>query len=543
MLFPAAPDSLSPSSFARWMRWGMVVFNLLIVGLAGWGLYLSHRHSVERAFATTQNLAQVLEENVKGTIRQINLGMLAARDEAQRGSGRLEDPALGAFIGIRFRRLATLDALRVVDAEGRVVHRVPAAAAPEAPGGADFLRALRESADGTLIISPPAREGAGGAPAITLAQRISGPHGEFRGAICATLATEQLARAMARVDVGRWGSVSLRDENLRLLVRYPAFEGLDRSLGQRPAGPYLENALAPGSSAQFTADSTLDGRRRTYSVRKLDAPPFQVQVGLAQQEYLRAWRHEALFAAVAVAALVSLSVAMGWLARAAWLRQLSDQERLAFQEVKYRLLAENALDVIWTSDSEGNLTYISPSVFQQRGWTPDEFLALSLEDRAPSAHGAQRFRERIAEARTLPLDAPTPEMETFEATVRHRDGRELEVEVRSRIVRSPDGRVLGLQGASRDVTDRRRMEAERDKLIQELTGALGQVRALSGLLPICSHCKKVRDDQGYWNQIEAYLGEHTDATFTHGVCPECATIMRQEMQARREQRDGPKPPR
>jgi hypothetical protein len=51
---------------------------------------------------------------------------------------------------------------------------------------------------------------------------------------------------------------------------------------------------------------------------------------------------------------------------------------------------------------------------------------------------------------------------------------------------------------------------------------LAEVKTLGGMLPICSHCKKIRDDKGYWNQIEAYLNEHTDAEFTHGICPDCA---------------------
>jgi AmiR/NasT family two-component response regulator len=56
----------------------------------------------------------------------------------------------------------------------------------------------------------------------------------------------------------------------------------------------------------------------------------------------------------------------------------------------------------------------------------------------------------------------------------------------------------------------------------ELQDTLGQIRTLSGLLPICSHCKKVRDDEGYWDQIEAYIQEHSDVMFSHGLCPECA---------------------
>jgi hypothetical protein len=57
---------------------------------------------------------------------------------------------------------------------------------------------------------------------------------------------------------------------------------------------------------------------------------------------------------------------------------------------------------------------------------------------------------------------------------------------------------------------------------ENLERLLAEVKTLGGMLPICSHCKKIRDDKGYWNQIEAYLNEHIDAEFTHGICPDCA---------------------
>ena len=72
-----------------------------------------------------------------------------------------------------------------------------------------------------------------------------------------------------------------------------------------------------------------------------------------------------------------------------------------------------------------------------------------------------------------------------------------------------------------DVTDRHRAEVERERLIQELQAATGLVKSLSGLLPICAGCKQIRDDKGYWKQVEIYLEEHSQATFTHGLCPKC----------------------
>jgi PAS domain-containing protein len=76
--------------------------------------------------------------------------------------------------------------------------------------------------------------------------------------------------------------------------------------------------------------------------------------------------------------------------------------------------------------------------------------------------------------------------------------------------------------AMMDVTDRRQIEADRNQLIRELQQALASVKSLSGLLPICAHCKRIRDDQGYWEEVEAYVSSHTQATFTHGICPECS---------------------
>lgn len=62
---------------------------------------------------------------------------------------------------------------------------------------------------------------------------------------------------------------------------------------------------------------------------------------------------------------------------------------------------------------------------------------------------------------------------------------------------------------------------EKDELIARLQDALDNIKRLSGLLPICSSCKKIRDDKGYWNQIERYIAEHSEAEFSHGICPEC----------------------
>ena len=71
--------------------------------------------------------------------------------------------------------------------------------------------------------------------------------------------------------------------------------------------------------------------------------------------------------------------------------------------------------------------------------------------------------------------------------------------------------------------ERKSLENERERLIIELKQSMENVRLLSGLLPICAQCKKIRDDSGYWEQLESYVSKHSDVMFSHGLCPECAS--------------------
>lgn len=84
------------------------------------------------------------------------------------------------------------------------------------------------------------------------------------------------------------------------------------------------------------------------------------------------------------------------------------------------------------------------------------------------------------------------------------------------------GQVNGVLGTYMDITERKKVEEERERLLVELREALSNIRTLKGLLPICSYCKKIRDDKGYWELLDAYVSKHTDAQFSHGICPECA---------------------
>jgi PAS domain S-box-containing protein len=94
--------------------------------------------------------------------------------------------------------------------------------------------------------------------------------------------------------------------------------------------------------------------------------------------------------------------------------------------------------------------------------------------------------------------------------------------------RDEDRQVI--YGVARDITRRKQADEERERLLTDLQAARTEVRTLRGFLPICSYCKRIRDDENYWQTIEAYLSMHTDALFSHGICPRCLTKVETEFE-------------
>ena len=115
------------------------------------------------------------------------------------------------------------------------------------------------------------------------------------------------------------------------------------------------------------------------------------------------------------------------------------------------------------------------------------------------------------------------------------DGQTRWVEIHAKAIRDSASSQIQYEGSVEDITARKEAEQEREKLIDDLREALAKVKTLSGLLPICASCKKIRDEGGDWNVIETYIEQHSHAHFTHGFCPECARTLYPEVFA-----DGPK---
>ncbi len=124
-----------------------------------------------------------------------------------------------------------------------------------------------------------------------------------------------------------------------------------------------------------------------------------------------------------------------------------------------------------------------------------------------------------------------------ESWQRRKDGDKRLLAWWCRVLKDSDGNVRGALSTARDITERKKTEEEREKIVLELKDALANVKQLSGMLPICASCKKIRDDKGYWNRIETYISEHSEILFSHGLCPDCAKKAYEELDRIKEGRD------
>jgi len=185
-------------------------------------------------------------------------------------------------------------------------------------------------------------------------------------------------------------------------------------------------------------------------------------------------------------------------------------------ESKFRSVAQSAKDAIILADTRGKIKFYNAAAQTMFGYAENEIVGRSLTILMPEEFRSSHNRgvKRAAAGR------PDIGGKTIETKAVDKEGREFPIELSFSTWQSDS--EFFLTGIVRDISKRKQIEAERDQLIKSLQDSLAKLKTLRGLLPICASCKKIRDDKGYWNRIETYIQEHSEAEFSHGICPECA---------------------
>ena len=186
------------------------------------------------------------------------------------------------------------------------------------------------------------------------------------------------------------------------------------------------------------------------------------------------------------------------------------EEAMRESEEKHRLLIENSHDIIYTLTPDGVFTFVSAAWTELLGHPVTQVAGQPFQ---PFVHpddlaGCMAWLQKVIET--------GQRQEGVEYRVRHINGSWRWHTSSAVPLRDEAGTIIGFEGIARDITERRKAE-------EALQKALNDVKTLRGIVPICANCKKIRDDQGYWNQVEVYVRDHTEAEFSHSICPECMT--------------------
>ncbi|MEN6629011.1 MAG: PAS domain S-box protein, partial [Sulfuricella sp.] len=453
---PSGPAAPSPSAFIAQLIAGILATNLFVAALIGLSIHRSYHQHQEGAEITTQNLAQVLESELAGFLKNDDMALFSVMDEyqRQRAAGSIDKKALNAHIERVRSRLPEIDALRITDAQGLLIFgsgvvpsmRTSLADRPH------FIR-LRDDPKAGLVISQPQVSRVNQKWVIVLARRIDQPDGTFGGMVFAAISLEHLSRTFSTLNVGPRGIVTLRDGELGIVIRHPEPSVVGSVVGQKTApAPLREMVLGGQKAGTYTALSTVDGTERTFSYRRVNEHPLLIIVGLATDDYLAEWRNgnEKLVEMAALFILIT-SVA-AWMIYRSWKHRMHSVEALARQETKFRTMADYTYDWEYWQGPNQEILYMTPSCERVTGYSSNEFVA----DPVLLQHIVHPDDQYVMDQHMRDIAHLDGAMTDFRIV--RRDGGIRWISHHCHAVHNENGEPTGRRVSNRDITERKSAE-------------------------------------------------------------------------------------
>jgi PAS domain S-box-containing protein len=216
--------------------------------------------------------------------------------------------------------------------------------------------------------------------------------------------------------------------------------------------------------------------------------------------------------------------------------QARRERTLALEKLAYlAAIVDSAEEAIIGQNMDGLITTWNAGAARLYGYSAAEAIGQpALLIVPPSLHAeAAELAQKLRRAEG---------MDPVETMRLRKDGAPIHVCVTFSAIRDSAGCIIGASSIAYDITERKRIEAERTDLIAHLNETLSKVKTLSGLLPICASCKKIRDDRGYWQKLEVFVRDHSEAEFSHSICPDCLKQLYPQFASHLPE-DGTEPPR
>ncbi|OAN45598.1 hypothetical protein A6A04_06790 [Paramagnetospirillum marisnigri] len=460
-----------------------VLLNLFVISLVGLVLFWHLEHERTKATQTAASLSHVLEQNLSRFVDKIDLTLMAVADEVERQerAGGIHRPTLEAFLARHDSRLPEALGLRVVSAKGMIEYAVGNTTIASQANISDREHFTRHRDDPKLglFVSQPIIGRLNPQPMLIFARKRTAPDGSFGGIVHVAVAVSSLSAMFSSVDVGPAGSVGLWNDMPLLLARHSLVPG--PSSGVATPSADLRRLVETRAPPQpYTTLSGVDGLERIFFYRQVEHHPLFLVVGMASSDYLAAWRREAtylgglatlfLLGSIAAALTIRRSVAALIAARAD-----ADSARR-----RSDLVLASVGDGICGVDSHGRVTFVNQAARRMLGWGEDEGLGQDLHDVTHHHHAdGTPYPSEHCPVREVLSGSPLAPL------VRHvgdemfwrKDGSGFPVEYTAAAV-VEDDRVIGAVNVFRDITERKRAEAEAARTLAT-TQVLGNCLRLS----------------------------------------------------------------
>src|SRR5579859_22350 len=438
----------------------VAVVVLMLVGLDLWRTWAARELSLEVARIQAQNLADSLAQQVARSIELIDVPLREVQDRvATEGLDPAHLSELTNFVTRWARITPQLRDLIVLDRNEMWLASSIARSPNRTASGREFFVNHRDRPDMGIAISAPYLSHTSGRPSIAISRRLNDAHGQFAGVVLAAMDLNFFDYLSSILSVGERGSTVLFRSDGVVVGRRPA-----AASGMAPSaddGPLFRDHVMAADSGSFTATSKTDGVRRIETYRRLDRLPLIVLIATAEDDALAGWRREAGAHLIGIGLLAIVVGLLGWRVAVAWRRQHAAEREAARAVADYRLLADNAGDMIVVNDlATLQRRYLSPAARAIYGREPEELVGtnpfdfLHPDDRPAVEAIWSGLRTGVDEGMSC-------------HRIGHPDGHWVWVETKSQLVHDNDGRPTGeVVSVVRDVS--KRIAAERAMRESEL---------------------------------------------------------------------------
>ncbi|MRS01957.1 PAS domain S-box protein [bacterium] len=452
-------SSLESKNFIKRLVGIVVLLNLLVISLMASSLYENRVLNEERAAITTQNLSQVLEQNIGNSISKLDVILLATVDEIEKqlDAGGIQTNKLNSFLARNCSRLPELDGLRVANERGEIAYGVVSDFINHTSvADREYFNRHRTDARAGLVISRPIVSRVTGKWSLIISRRVNNPDGTFAGVVYGVISLEHFHRLFASIKIGAHGSITLRDADLGVVARYPIPKERGSAIGQKIISGRFRDLIAAGQkSGTYNAVYPVDKIERTYTYRRIFSYPLYINVGLAPIDYLAEWREEVGRMLLIVALFFVTTLISSRLIYRGWNRKKIAIQELARQEVKFRTIADFTYDWEFWLGPDGSFIHTSPSCKRITGHDAEAFYSdPDLLCRIVHPDDQEIWSEHRHEANVCLV------ADNLVFRILHTNGTIRWIEHVCQPIVDETGRFLGTRGSNRDITERKSAEQE-----------------------------------------------------------------------------------